>query len=183
MRQTIFGGSLILLILLAPSSGVGQDGGAAAPAGGDPGAVLTEFMNEELAREAGQPPRPQLPAAGTLETLAAFDSSSAAAYVAALRGLYEYQARGFEHRSRVFAWQYYSSLIIFGIVHLIVLTGLYFSWIQFRKGWAEGMESEMELSHTGIKVRSSVLGVIILVVSLVFFYLYLVHIYPIEEIF
>jgi hypothetical protein len=44
-------------------------------------------------------------------------------------------------------------------------------------------------SHTGpspasgIKVSSPVLGVVILVISLAFFYFYLVYVYPIENIF
>lgn len=154
----------------------------------DPSVVVEEFLARERANEdeADQPPRPELPSAGTLAALAALDSASASAYLTALRGLYEYQARGFRHRSRVFNWQFYSSLLIFGIVNLLVLAGLGFSWMQFRRSWeegGEGLESEMELSHAGMKVRSSVLGVIILFVSLAFFYLYLVHVYPIEEIF
>jgi hypothetical protein len=145
--------------------------------------VLEEFLAEERAGEAGQPPRPELPAAAQLEALAAFDSSAARAYLAALRGLYEYQARGFEHRSRVFNWQYRSSILIFSVVNLLVLAGLAFSWMQFRRGWGSGLESEMEFSGAGVKIRSSVLGVIILVVSLAFYYLYLAYVYPIEEIF
>jgi hypothetical protein len=185
-RQRILGllavASLLSGFTQVPDSGVAGD-----PVAQDPGAVLESFLEQERAREGaaaeGQAPRPELPAAGMLESLAAFDSASAQAYLAALRGLYDYQARGFEHRSRVFAWQFYSSLMIFAIVHLIVLMGLYFSWMQFRQGWATGLESEMELSTTGIKIRSSVLGVIILTLSLAFFYLYLVYIYPIREIF
>ena len=38
-------------------------------------------------------------------------------------------------------------------------------------------------SATGISVSSPVLGVIILVISLAFFYLYLVYVYPISELF
>jgi hypothetical protein len=151
--------------------------------GRQPSEILEEFLAQErTAEDSPELPRPELPAAAALETLAAFDSLSAVAYVTALRGLYEYQARGFLHRSRVFNWQYYSSMVIFGIVHLLVLAGLGFSWMQFRRGWSDGLESEMELSAAGIKIRSSVLGVIILVVSLAFFYLYLVYVYPIAEI-
>jgi hypothetical protein len=43
--------------------------------------------------------------------------------------------------------------------------------------------TEFEASAKGIKVSSPVLGVIILVISLAFFYLYLVYVYPISEIF
>ena len=41
--------------------------------------------------------------------------------------------------------------------------------------------TQLELSSTGVKLTSPVLGVIILVVSMGFFYLYLKTVYPIEE--
>ncbi len=43
--------------------------------------------------------------------------------------------------------------------------------------------TEIVASVKGIKVSSPILGVIILVISLLFFYLYLVYVYPITEIF
>lgn len=47
---------------------------------------------------------------------------------------------------------------------------------------ATGLQTTLEAGSGGIKVSSPVLGVIILVISFLFFYLYLVHIYPITEI-
>ncbi|HEV7705502.1 MAG TPA: hypothetical protein VGO46_14495 [Gemmatimonadaceae bacterium] len=44
-----------------------------------------------------------------------------------------------------------------------------------------GLDSSVEASHDGIKVSSPVLGVIILALSLLFFYLYLNFVYPIQE--
>jgi hypothetical protein len=41
--------------------------------------------------------------------------------------------------------------------------------------------TSLELSTTGLKVSSPVLGVVILALSLGFFYLYLVYAYPIQE--
>jgi len=38
-------------------------------------------------------------------------------------------------------------------------------------------------SSKSIQVKSQVLGVIILVISLAFFYLYLVYVYPLENVF
>lgn len=107
----------------------------------------------------------------------------------ALKAFYDYRIRGFDHRSRVFEWQLLSSRLIFGLVILIVAVGLYFSWLQFIAGLKEDADPEktsttLEASPTGgVKLSSPVLGVIILTLSLVFFYLYLVHVYPIEEIF
>ena len=47
----------------------------------------------------------------------------------------------------------------------------------------KGEVTELEASVKGIKVSSPVLGVIILVISLLFFYLYLAFVYPIQEVF
>jgi len=84
------------------------------------------------------------------------------------------------------------------VVILLVLLGVYFSGVQFHRGLretrmqratddtqapAEEPVTEIEASMQGIKVSSSTLGVIILVISLAFFYLYLVFVYPIKEIF
>ncbi|MEM7291567.1 MAG: hypothetical protein AAF412_14545 [Pseudomonadota bacterium] len=108
---------------------------------------------------------------------------------AALKGYYDYRIKGFNHRARVFEWQLLSSRIIFVLVILIVLAGLYFSWLQFMAGQRGGVDKG-DMSTTveatisgGIKVSSPILGVIILTLSLIFFYLYLVHVYPISEIF
>jgi hypothetical protein len=52
-----------------------------------------------------------------------------------------------------------------------------------RDGTTVQEPTELEISKSGVKVSSPILGVIILVISLAFFYLYLVYVYPIEEIF
>lgn len=105
----------------------------------------------------------------------------------ALAAYYQYRIDGYEHRQRVFRWQLLSSRIIFVVVIFLVLIGLYFSWLQFRaairSGPAAGAppETTFEASASGLKVSSPVLGVIILAISLAFFYLYLVHVYPIVD--
>jgi hypothetical protein len=44
------------------------------------------------------------------------------------------------------------------------------------------MATNLELSANGIKVSSSVLGVIVLLISMAFFYLYARYVYPIQEV-
>jgi len=66
-------------------------------------------------------------------------------------------------------------------------SGIVFAAIQFHHG-IKGSSSldintEIELSTKNVKINSPVLGVIILLISLGFFYFYLVHIYPVENIF
>jgi hypothetical protein len=104
---------------------------------------------------------------------------------------FNYYDRGLKHRSRVIEWQHLSSMVILAAVLLLVAAGMYFAWSQFRAGQRAGalvddqrpQPTHIELSTSGFKVSSPVLGVVILAVSLAFFYLYLVYVYPIKEIF
>jgi len=106
-----------------------------------------------------------------------------------------YGTWGLTHRRRVFEWQHQSSRIIFVSVLFLVFTGVGFSGIQFYRSLRESVGSvpggaadearvsHIELSTGGLKISSPVLGVIILGLSLAFFYLYLVYVYPIAETF
>jgi hypothetical protein len=116
----------------------------------------------------------------------------------ALRARYDYQAFSFAHAQRTFDFQYRSGRIIFWVVLLIVFAGLAFSAVQFYLGLHHPLESraktegkpstpndnvsEFEATLQGIKLKSSVLGLIILAMSMVFFYLYLKYVYPITNI-
>jgi len=101
----------------------------------------------------------------------------------AYRASLNYYNVGLEHRSKVFKWQHTTTKAIFFVVLILVAIGVYFAWVQFRAGKGEMDRSELEISLKGVKVNSSVLGVIILMISLVFFYLYLRYVYPISELF
>ncbi len=111
----------------------------------------------------------------------------------AWKSYYKYMSQGYRHRSNVFTWQLLSSVIIFCMVIFLVLSGIYFAWLQFKQAMKEkekgddsrieNLTTELNVSSKEIKVSSPVLGVIILIISLLFFYLYLVYVYPIQEIF
>ncbi len=92
----------------------------------------------------------------------------------------------------LFLLQHLTIRIIFFVVLFLVFMGIYFAWIQFRRDMLiaraasaapDDKQHSLELSTTGIKVSSPVLGVIILALSLAFFYLYLAYVYPVKEIF
>jgi hypothetical protein len=117
-------------------------------------------------------------------------AQTTAAYQATLQAYYADRKAGYEHRLGVFAWQSLSTKVIFVVVLLLVLAGIYFAAIQFHAGLrrretdpTHPEETELSLSLSEVKVRSPVLGVIILTISLAFFYLYLVHVYPIRNVF
>jgi hypothetical protein len=129
------------------------------------------------------------------------DPATRAKYLAAMQRFYEYRANGYAYRSRVFEWQLLSSRVIFVIVLVLVIAGIYFAAAQFRVAMmaarrnllnppaadaAAGpnpLATQLEISAKGVVVNSSVLGVIILGLSLAFFYLYLVYVYPIQNVF
>lgn len=134
---------------------------------------------------------------------------------AAVQAYYQYRIESFDHRRRVYEWQLFSSRLIFYVVVLLVLSGIYFAGVQFHAGLrggrskskaamktdSEGTQggtasasedapgttkaapvvTQLEVSPTGIKVSSPILGVIILVISFAFFYLYLRYVYPVFD--
>jgi hypothetical protein len=143
-----------------------------------------ERLTQSLAPGAGDETLPSEPPAWL------GDAETSAAYRAAVREYYAYRISGLQHRRRVFEWQLQSSKVIFATVLILVASGVVFAAIQFYVGLkrtvgprpAPEHVTELDLSTAGVKVSSPVLGVIILVISLGFFYLYLVYIYPISEI-
>ncbi len=150
---------------------------------------LNTFFNEKQKTEEEEQGKPVLPEGLTINDL---DEPTKEKYYDALSGYFEYRLSGYKHRQNVFQWQLYSSKIIFIVVVFLVIAGIYFSGVQFhsslrlkklKESTGEDEPTEIVASIKGIKVSSPVLGVIILVISLLFFYLYLVHVYPIVEIF
>lgn len=142
-----------------------------------------------LTSSAAGEPDPMLPLSPSPEL---FDQPTREKYLDALRGYYAYRTSGYQHRQTVFQWQFFSSKVIFVAVLALVFAGIYFAAVQFhsalgRKRKTEASESdgitEFVASVKGIKVSSPVLGVVILVISMVFFYLYLVYVYPIKAIY
>jgi hypothetical protein len=102
------------------------------------------------------------------------------------------------HQQRCFAWQFYSSIIIFIMVVFIVVMGLLLSYKQFKltevqvksnisKPKSETTEiasedTNIEISQTGLKINTGVIGLAILFLSLAFFFLYLKYVYQIDVI-
>jgi hypothetical protein len=177
MRGPI-GFALLLLFLLGCFGPIGSASAQDEPA--KPGVDRIEQLKELDKESAGS-------LAPTVISPDVLGEDGAAALKQSLKAYYDYRTTGYQHRQHVFEWQLLSSRIIFVLVIFLVLIGVYFSWLQFRsslKGAAgeQLKETTFEASTAGFKVSSPVLGVIILAISLAFFYLYLVYIYPISEI-
>jgi hypothetical protein len=115
----------------------------------------------------------------------------------------EYTVFAWKNRQDAFAWQSVSTKVIFVVVIIVVLAGLYLSWMQFNfaqnaplkvttpstEGPAIAATSTnpgsdvntIEVNTSGVKITSSVIGLVILTLSIVFFFLYLKFVYPIIE--
>ena len=140
-------------------------------------AALAALEGEEDAR-----PRP--PSATPADVM---DPESRELVLERFRRYQQHQIAALEHRERLFRWQLRANQISFVVVLVLVFAGLVFSAVQFahslRTAGAAGDEPvhELSISAKGLTVRSSVIGLIVLALSLGFFYLYLVHVFPLEE--
>lgn len=126
------------------------------------------------------------------------DAATEALRLQAEQADYAYHVFSRMHTQRTFTFQYWTGEVIFWVVLMIVFAGLVFSAIQFYVGIRHPLESraadgtvsktddasvsEFEASLQGIKLKSSVLGLLILAMSMVFFYLYLKYVYPITSV-
>lgn len=90
----------------------------------------------------------------------------------------QYQQQQLARNMKVFGWQDVSSKIMFVLVAIIVTTGLVLSALQFRK--AENIDLTVEMK--GLHLTTSIVGVAILAMSMLFLYMYLFFVYPIKEV-
>ena len=181
--------SVIVVLILALTA----SGGRAEPS------KLDEFVkaDRDNDRETAMPP------AAADNAIA--DPKTAEAYHQALQAYYKYRQDALDHRAKVFDWQLISSRMIFIVVVLLVGVGIVFSWLQFRRSLPVLKRTRMrkndpsskdapadvpaptattfKASLDGVEISSPVLGVIILGLSLAFFYLYLVYVYPVHNTF
>jgi hypothetical protein len=107
-----------------------------------------------------------------------------------------YTKFAYAYRINLYNWQLTSSKYIFMVVAIIVLIGLYLSYLQFKastkhitstlnkqevtKSDDQLSANKFEISKDGIKIDSAVIGLIILAISIVFFFLYLKFVFPIN---
>lgn len=97
----------------------------------------------------------------------------------------ERRKKEWEHRTSVLKWHFLSSIFIFLIIVIFILSGLYFSYLQFKasdygRNHNASNSAQIEISRDGVKISSSVIGLLILFLSLSFFYLYLEEVYHLE---
>ncbi len=160
-----------------------------APAQQGPASDATDNAKQRLEEWLDRPPEPittRVPGTESPYAPAGVELSpeNQALQQESIREYFHHIMESNRHQRDVFRWQLFSAKIIFASVILLVVAGIYFAAVQFHHGLKKGSsatgETEFEASLKGIKVSSPVWGVIILTISLAFFYLYLEHVYPIE---
>ena len=101
------------------------------------------------------------------------------AYTSHLEWRFRYPQRMFREQ-RIWSW------FITFLVIVIVGMGLYFSYNQLnwalKIGDVSALKTELDIEKAGkISFRSSLVGATVLIISLVFFYLYLRHVFEIKH--
>jgi hypothetical protein len=94
-------------------------------------------------------PNPALPESAPSVVMS--DPATRAEYLTAMQRFYEYRANGDAYRSRVFEWQLLSSRVIFVIVLVLVIAGIYFAAAQFRAQSKPFVR--VEIGACGIRIR------------------------------
>lgn len=98
---------------------------------------------------------------------------------------FEHLSWRFEYPKRIFRQQAFSAWLITFIVVALIISGLLFSFVQLQSAITLGnltsLQSEVTIETAGkLSLSSSIVGAVVLVISLVFFYLYLKNVFKIQ---
>jgi len=100
----------------------------------------------------------------------------------------KYEVFRYEHNQMVFEWELFVSKMLFWIILLFIATGICLSVLQFinsnkirRRTDAKDI-STLSISEKGVEIKTAFIGLLLLIVSLGFLYLYMYTAYPIKYI-
>jgi len=111
------------------------------------------------------------------------DPSLVKAYAEAKKREYEYIAQVMDVNISAFRAQAVASNIILCLVALVVVAGISFAGFQLWKSTSIAgvqTDSNVEISASNVRVTSSVVGVVVLTISLVFLYIYTKEVYHVR---
>lgn len=169
MRSTLF--SFLFIISLSAFSNSNQDIDSMFTEG----KLVDSFINQQFTSYDEIP----IP----LDSNITLSDRTVQMYDSSLTSFYKFKIIEFNRANKVLKWQYTSGKIIFWVVLFIVMSGLILSGIQFYYSSKSNFQqpySEIKVGYSGIRLHTSVLGLLILIVSIAFFYLYLKHVYPVS---
>jgi len=93
----------------------------------------------------------------------------------------EYRLFELQYRKDAFQLQSFQTIIIFIVVIGLVVGGFVLAALQFRQDKQDPSVSSFEISRDGLKIQSSVIGLLVLTISMVFFFVYIRDVYKISE--
>ncbi len=178
--------ALLLALTAASSVRAAGEPGAAAAAPCAEGAVAADCikaLQQQLAESADRQRDLEAIIRQLNANLAAERAPVGKKYQDSLMAFYDYQAAFMRYGAHLYAWELWVSSLVLGLVAIIVFAGLSFSGYQLWKAvTVAGVQTtaEMELSAGKLRVTSSVVGIVVLLISLAFFYLFIVEVYPIK---
>ena len=117
---------------------------------------------------------------------------------------YKHAIWALKYQEKIYEYQHISSIVLLFVSLIVLICGLYFSYMQFKdrtdhiypnkatKNLSENIDSNnikkndesktsLKIGMAGIEISSSIIGLLILCVSLAFFYLYIANIYPVVD--
>lgn len=104
------------------------------------------------------------------------------AYIEAMKKQYQYEIAEMDLNIAAFQNARTASNVILALVVLVVIAGITFAGFQLWKSVTIAgvqVSNDLEVSASKVRVTSSVVGVVVLVISLAFLYIYTRQIYPI----
>jgi hypothetical protein len=103
-------------------------------------------------------------------------------YIQAKKKEYNYYTGLMDVNLQTFYAQQIASYVILILVFLVVVSGVLFSGFQLWKSVSIGVQpnSDFELSAAKVRVTSSVVGIVVLTISLVFLFIYTQEVYQIK---
>lgn len=104
-------------------------------------------------------------------------------YVEAKKKEYDYQAKLMDLNIETFQTQWLQTYTVMVLVALVVISGVCFSGFQLWKSVGVAgvqLNSDLEMSAKNVRVTSSVVGVVVLVISIVFLYIYTEKVYQLR---
>lgn len=104
-------------------------------------------------------------------------------YKEAKKKAYDYDIKVMELNLETFQTQWLQTYTVMTLVVLVVVAGVVFSGFQLWKSIGTAgvqLNSEMELSAKNVRVTSSVVGIAVLVISIVFLYIYAHEVYQLR---
>lgn len=112
-------------------------------------------------------------------------SESAAAYSTYVTRFYEQEIQVRQQQMAVFEWQIFAGNVVLYLVVFIAVAGIIFAAYQLWTGTrvrSREASMELEVSHQKLRLQTSVVGIVVLVISGLFLLLFLRDVYRVEPI-